>query len=84
MQATRHSKKIISDFSVHFRQLVTSSLDEFDDIIGWPSMVVELDERKFSKRKYYQEHYLKGSGYLEVTKEPKDCGILLLKLILTF
>jgi hypothetical protein len=46
-----HSDKTTTDFYRHFRQLVSSRLDENSQQIGGPNIVVEIDETRMGKRK---------------------------------
>ena len=57
---TGHSPNTISKFYKHFRDLVTSSLDEEDQMIGGPGVIVEVDETKLGKRKYHRGHRVDG------------------------
>ena len=57
---TGHSAPTVSQFYQYFRTLVTSSLDEEDDIIGGQDIEVEIDETKLGKRKYQRGHRVKG------------------------
>lgn len=53
-------------FHEYFRQLVGSALKEEDTIIGGNGIVVEVDESKFSKRKYHRGHAVDGAWILGV------------------
>ena len=55
-----HSPNTISNFYAHFRQLVTSSLQIEDQIIGGQDIIVEVDETKLGKRKYHRGHRVDG------------------------
>ena len=55
------SPRTITAFSSYFRQLVSSSLDTDDTIIGGDGIVVEVDESKFGKRKYSVGHRVDGA-----------------------
>ena len=57
---TGHSKQSISNFIALFRQVVSTSLDTDDTIIGGEGIVVEIDESKFGKRKYNRGHRVEG------------------------
>jgi transposase-like protein len=60
IELTGHSEKTIVAFWEHFRQLVSSSIDEEDTIIGGEGIVVEVDETKLGKRKYNRGHRVDG------------------------
>ena len=55
-----HSSTTVSSFYKHFRHLVESSLIETDQMIGGPSVTVEIDETKLGKRKYHRGHPVEG------------------------
>jgi hypothetical protein len=57
---TGHSNTTISSYISLFRQVVSASLDRDDTIIGGEGIVVEIDESKFGKRKYYRGHRVEG------------------------
>ena len=57
---TGHSSKTISSFYAYFRQLIVQSLQEEDQIIGGPDIIVEVDETKLGKRKYNRGHRVEG------------------------
>jgi hypothetical protein len=44
----------------HFRGLVTTTLEEVDQIIGGDEIIVEIDETKLGKRKYNRGHLVGG------------------------
>ena len=48
------------DFGNHYRGLVGDSLDECDWVIGGKDIIVEVDETKMGKRKYYRGHRVDG------------------------
>ena len=67
-----HSAETITAFVNHYRQLISSSLDPEDTVIGGEDVIVELDESKFGKRKYNRGHPVGGSwvfGGIERTPE---------------
>lgn len=57
---TGFSSHTVSDFYNHFRQLVSSAIDEEHVTIGGPEIVVEIDETKLGKRKYNRGHRVDG------------------------
>ena len=46
------AKETVTNYYGHFRQLVANMIDETQLKIGGPGIEVEIDESKFSKRKY--------------------------------
>ena len=68
------SSRTVCAFNVHFRELVTDSLDMEDCKIGGPGIIVEIDETKLGKRKYHMGHRIEGVwvlGGIERTLEKK-------------
>lgn len=68
------SSKTICAYYKYFRQLVASSLDQNDDIIGGDGIIVEVDESKFGRRKYHRGHRIEGAwviGGIERTPNKK-------------
>jgi hypothetical protein len=57
---TGHALQTITDFSRHFRQLVSGALEEHDSLIGGEDVIVEIDESKFGKRKHNRGHPVDG------------------------
>src|SRR5215813_11075282 len=57
---TGHSKQSIANFISLFRQVVATSLERDDTIIGGEGITVEIDESKFGKRKYNRGHRVEG------------------------
>lgn len=71
-QFTGHSSKTITDYISFYRQLVTSSLDSDDTLVGGENIIVEIDESKFGKRKHNRGHRVDGVwvvGGVERTEE---------------
>ena len=71
---TGHSSHTITSFLSFYRQLVEGSLDADHTCIGGEGIIVEVDEAKFGKRKYYRGHRVEGSwiiGGVERTEEKK-------------
>jgi len=69
---TGNSKQTISNFITLLRQVVSTSLDTDDTIIGGDGIVVEIDESKFGKHKYNCGHRVDGVwviGGVERTNE---------------
>lgn len=54
------SKPTICRFWAHFRQLVASTLEIEDTVIGGKDIIVEVDETKLGKRKYNRGHRVEG------------------------
>lgn len=74
MNQTGHSAPTVTVFHKHFRRLVSSTLDESNTIIGGPNIIVEVDETKLGKRKYYRGHRVDGVWVVagvELTAERK-------------
>jgi transposase-like protein len=57
---TGHSSATISHFFGHLRNLVASNLNEENQVIGGPDVIVEVDETKLGKRKYHRGHRVDG------------------------
>ena len=53
---TGYLQHTITSFYCHFRELVSSTLDDEAQIIGGPGIIVEVDETKLGKRKYHRGH----------------------------
>jgi transposase-like protein len=60
MNATGHGSEAVTAFHHHFRQIVGSSLEEEDFIVGGPDIIVQIDETKLGKRKYNRGHRVDG------------------------
>jgi len=58
IELTGHSEKTVVAFWGHFRQLVSSALEEEDTVIGGDGIIVEVDETKLGKRKYHKGHHV--------------------------
>jgi hypothetical protein len=57
---TGHSPNTVVTFWRHFRQLVASTLELEDTIIGGPGIIVQVDESKLGRRKYNRGHRVEG------------------------
>lgn len=60
INATGFSGNTVTSFFKHFRQLVSSTLDDHMQKIGGEGIVVEIDETKLGKRKYHRGHRVEG------------------------
>jgi transposase-like protein len=60
MRYTGHSPNTVTAYLKYYRELVSSSLNNEDTMIGGEGVVVELDESKFGKRKYNRGHRVEG------------------------
>jgi hypothetical protein len=60
IRMTGHSSLTVIAYIGYYRQLVSSSLDDEDQVIGGPGIIVEVDESKFGKRKYNRGHRVDG------------------------
>lgn len=58
--ATKRSAPTVRQFVEHFRNLVNSSLEVEDTIIGGSGIEVQIDETKLGKRKYERGHRVEG------------------------
>jgi hypothetical protein len=69
---TGHSSPTVTAFNGYFRQLVASTLESDDTIIGGEGIVVQVDETKMGKRKYNRGHRVEGAWVIvgvEITEE---------------
>lgn len=60
MNQTTHSSTTVSVYLNFFRQLVSETLQDDDELIGGPGIIVEIDESKLGKRKYHRGHRVEG------------------------
>ena len=52
------SSSILADYGRYARQVVINAIDEKKEVIGGPQVIVEVDESKFSRRKYNKGHHM--------------------------
>jgi transposase-like protein len=74
VRMTGHSSNTITSYMNFFRELVISTLEDDNHVIGGPGIIVEIDESKFGKRKYYRGRMIEGVwvvGGIERTNEKK-------------
>ncbi|CAG8719828.1 14043_t:CDS:2 [Ambispora leptoticha] len=74
---TGHSSATIKSYMKLFREMVASTLEDDDNRIGGPNVIVEIDETKMGKRKYHRGHRVDGVwviGGVERTEE-KGCFV---------
>ena len=50
------SNETVTNYFGHFRQLVTNMIDKTKLVLGGEGVEVEINESKFSKRKYHRGH----------------------------
>jgi transposase-like protein len=77
INATGHSSKTVTAFYNHFRKLVATTLDEEDQTIGGPGVIVEVDETKLGKRKYNRGHGVEGAWILVGVERTEDQKVFL-------
>jgi hypothetical protein len=62
----------ISDYLRFYRELVASTLEDEQNTIGGPNIVIEIDETKLGKRKYNRGHCVDGVWVMSgVEKTPE-------------
>jgi transposase-like protein len=73
---TGHSPNTVTNYMNFFRELVVSTLEDDDNIIGGPGIIVEIDESKFGKRKFHRGRITNNGvwifGGIERTNEKKS------------
>lgn len=77
---TGHGKETLAAFYQHFRDLVSSSLVEEDQVIGGDGIIVEVDETKLGKRKYHRGHRVEGVWVLVGIERTEQSRIFLVPL----
>lgn len=60
MRYTGVSDKTVTAYLGYYRQLVSSSIDGDDTMIGGDGVTIEVDESKFGKRKHNRGHHVEG------------------------
>ena len=66
MKVTGLFKQTVTDFMSFTRQLLAENIDEEKMVIDGEDKEVQVDESKFTKRKYHRGHRLSQSGRQEV------------------
>lgn len=71
---TGHSPNTVNNFIRYYRQLIASTLNIDNNVIGGDGVIVEIDESKMGKRKYHKGHRVEGAwvfGGIERTLEKR-------------
>jgi hypothetical protein len=58
IQHTGHTAETFSTYKKFFRQLIETTLESDDTIIGGEGIIIQIDESKFGKRKYNRGRYI--------------------------
>jgi transposase-like protein len=77
---TGHSSNTIVSFYKHFRNLIASTLNEDDHVIGGPGIIVEVDETKLGKRKYNRGHRVEGVWIVAGVERTEQRRIFLIQV----
>lgn len=64
LHQTGRSKPTICAYRKYFRQLVASTIESDDTMIGGEGITVEIDETKMGKRKFHRGHHVDGAWVL--------------------
>jgi transposase-like protein len=70
----------VTRFYKHFRELVTSTLEESDQIIGGDGIEVQIDETKLGKRKYNRGHRVEGVWIVAGVERTQERKIFLVRV----
>lgn len=76
---THHGTSTIADYLKYFDELVSSYLEDDQEMIGGPGIIVEIDESKFGKRKYHRGHQVDGAwvfGGVERTETRRRFAVM--------
>ena len=78
---TGHSSNTITGYMNFFRELVISTLEDDNQMIGGEGVIVEIDESKFGRNKYHRGRPINGVwvvGGIERTSE-KRCFVVVVQ-----
>jgi transposase-like protein len=73
-------RQTVSTIFLEFQKLVQSMLDEKNQLIGGPDVIVEIDESKFGKRKYQRGHHVEGVWIVGGVERTTERRIFLVKV----
>jgi transposase-like protein len=54
------SSKTLADWANFYRDILVEYIESHSEKIGGPCIIVEVDESKFCRRKYYHGHFVEG------------------------